>query len=128
MEKDKPVSFQIWVKSKLGFQMAKTKIRHPVLLREPCRPSVNRKWSGTEMDKHKKPRCCTRCDGENHNISTCQGGAVGSNPKKKGARTECQVDGVSFVEKAEEICNIYFNCCYKEDVNIAFCSCSSKEE
>ncbi|RZC85432.1 hypothetical protein C5167_041615 [Papaver somniferum] len=109
MEKDKPYYVSISLK-------AKTKIRHPVLLREPGRPSVNRKWSGTEMDKHKKPRCCTRCDGENHNISTCQGGAVGSNTKNKGARTECQVDGVSFVEKAEEICNIYFNCCYKEDV------------
>ncbi|KAI3835272.1 hypothetical protein MKW98_020388 [Papaver atlanticum] len=82
------------------FPEAKTKIIHPELLRDPGRPCVNRKRSWTEMDSQKKPRCCTRCCGPNHNKSTCKGGEVGSNPKKRGARTECQVDGESFVEKA----------------------------
>ncbi|KAI3975844.1 hypothetical protein MKX01_015392 [Papaver californicum] len=81
------------------FPKPQVDIIHPDLMRDPGRPCVNRKRSWTESDKQKKPRHCSRCGGFNHNKTTCQGGDVGSNPKKKGATTECQVDGESFVEK-----------------------------
>ncbi|MCL7021718.1 hypothetical protein MKW94_025861, partial [Papaver nudicaule] len=56
----------------------------PPLRREPGRPTQNRK------------RRCSRCGGTKHNAATCKGGEVGSNPKKKKARVECDVNGSSF--------------------------------
>ncbi|XP_026413357.1 uncharacterized protein LOC113309160 [Papaver somniferum] len=72
------------------------KIKPPHLLREPGRPCVNRKRSWTEMNPEKKARHCRKCGGSRHNSRTCKGGEVGSNPKGKKARVECEVNGSSF--------------------------------
>ncbi|MCL7038558.1 hypothetical protein MKW94_003664, partial [Papaver nudicaule] len=70
----------------------------PPLRREPGRLCQNRKRSWDEMDSTlaKKPRRCSTCGGTKHNAATCKGGEVGSNPKKKKVRVECDVNGSSF--------------------------------
>ncbi|KAI3864433.1 hypothetical protein MKX03_019281, partial [Papaver bracteatum] len=84
------------------------KIKPPYLLREPGRPCFNRKRSWTEMNPEKKARSWTemnpeikarhfrKCGGLRHNNRTCKGGEVGSNPKRKKDRFECEVSGSSF--------------------------------
>lgn len=60
-----------------------------------------RKKSWIEKNRNKKKvKRCTICCGLDHNKVTCQGGAVGSNPKKKGVRMECLVDGDKSTKKA----------------------------
>ncbi|RZC75107.1 hypothetical protein C5167_050595 [Papaver somniferum] len=66
-----------------------------LLMHLPCSHSKTRMigWrrGHDEPPAEKKARTCSRCKLPGHNVKTCQGGAVGSNPKKKRARTE--VDG-----------------------------------
>ncbi|XP_026399004.1 uncharacterized protein LOC113294845 [Papaver somniferum] len=70
------------------------KIIHPHRLRDKGRPCVKRKKSWYEKNKsRKRVTKCSVCKGIDHNILTCQGPPVGSNPKKKGVRMECSVNG-----------------------------------
>ncbi|KAI3874968.1 hypothetical protein MKW98_019541 [Papaver atlanticum] len=69
----------------------------PIRLRDPGRPCVRRKKSWMEKNKQTKPRHCSTCGSGDHNSRTCQGGPVGSNPKKKRVRTEILVDGDTIV-------------------------------
>ncbi|XP_026400624.1 uncharacterized protein LOC113296535 [Papaver somniferum] len=72
-------------------------IIHPHRLRDKGRPFVKRKKSWYEKNKHpKRVTKCSVCKGLDHNIHTCQGPPVGSNPKKKGVRMECSVNGDEF--------------------------------
>ncbi|RZC80942.1 hypothetical protein C5167_043509, partial [Papaver somniferum] len=65
-------------------------ILHPHRLRDKGRPCVKRKKSWYEKNKQpKRVTKCSVCKGLDHNILTCQGPPVGSNPKKKGVRMEC---------------------------------------
>ncbi|RZC78418.1 hypothetical protein C5167_003827 [Papaver somniferum] len=72
-------------------------ILHPHRLRDKGRPCVKRKKSWYEKNKQpKRVTKCSVCKGLDHNILTCQGPPVGSNPKKKGVRMECSVNGDEF--------------------------------
>ncbi|KAI3944687.1 hypothetical protein MKW98_021145 [Papaver atlanticum] len=72
-------------------------IIHPHRLRDQGRPCVKRKKSWMEKNKpRKRVTKCSVCKGLDHNILTCQGPPVGSNPKKKGVRMECSVNGDEF--------------------------------
>ncbi|XP_026429979.1 uncharacterized protein LOC113326470 [Papaver somniferum] len=72
-------------------------IIHPHRLRDKGRPCVKRKKSWYEKNKpRKRVAKCSVCKGLDHNILTCQGPPVGSNPKKKGVRMECSVNGDEF--------------------------------
>ncbi|XP_026397190.1 uncharacterized protein LOC113291923 [Papaver somniferum] len=72
-------------------------IIHPHRLRDKGRPCVKRKKSWYEKNKQpKRVTKCSVCKGLDHNILTCQGPPVGSNPKKKGIRMECSVNGDEF--------------------------------
>ncbi|XP_026428542.1 uncharacterized protein LOC113324438 [Papaver somniferum] len=72
-------------------------IIHPHRLRDKGRPCVKRKKSWYEKNKQpKRVKKCSVCKGLDHNILTCQGPPVGSNPKKKGVRMECSVNGDEF--------------------------------
>ncbi|KAI3977452.1 hypothetical protein MKX01_000365 [Papaver californicum] len=52
-----------------------------------------------EKNSQKKTRKCSTCGDFGHNNRTCQGGPVGSNPKKKSVRKECLVDGDTVVQR-----------------------------
>ncbi|KAI3916068.1 hypothetical protein MKW98_004509 [Papaver atlanticum] len=72
-------------------------IIHPHRLRDKGRPCVKRKKSWVEKNKpRKRVTKCSVCKGLDHNILTCQCPPVGSNPKKKGVRMECSVNGDEF--------------------------------
>ncbi|KAK1362904.1 hypothetical protein POM88_038465 [Heracleum sosnowskyi] len=63
----------------------------PLLIRKPGRPRKNRRNAYDETLPEKKPRCCTKCKQPGHNKTTCGGGPIGSNTKRKRIRVE--VDG-----------------------------------
>ncbi|KAK1355514.1 MULE domain-containing protein [Heracleum sosnowskyi] len=63
----------------------------PLLIRKPGRPRKNRKKAYDETLPEKKPRCCSKCKQPGHNKTTCGGGPIGSNTKRKRIRVE--VDG-----------------------------------
>ncbi|KAK1390978.1 hypothetical protein POM88_019156 [Heracleum sosnowskyi] len=62
-----------------------------LLIRKPGRPRKNRRKAYDETLPEKKPRCCSKCKQPGHNKTTCGGGLIGSNTKRKMIRVE--VDG-----------------------------------
>ncbi|MCL7023030.1 hypothetical protein MKW94_008313, partial [Papaver nudicaule] len=62
----------------------------PLLVRKPGRPRRNRRKAYDETISEKKARCCSICKPPGHNKTTCAGGAVGSNSRK---RTRAEANG-----------------------------------
>ncbi|MCL7028979.1 hypothetical protein MKW94_020583, partial [Papaver nudicaule] len=73
---------------------AAPKVEPPILMRKAGRPRVNRRRAYDEPPNEKKARSCSKYKKTGHNSRNCAGGEVGSNPKRRRARTE--VDAVNF--------------------------------
>ncbi|KAI3876857.1 hypothetical protein MKW92_047779, partial [Papaver armeniacum] len=72
----------------------RTTIVPPLLIRKPGRPRKNRRKTYNETLSEKKVRCCSKCKLPGHNKTTCPGGAIGSNPKRK--RSTSEEGGLTF--------------------------------
>ncbi|XP_026410549.1 uncharacterized protein LOC113305760 [Papaver somniferum] len=72
----------------------RTIIVPPLLIRKPGRPGKNRRKAYNETLSEKKVRCCSKCKLPGHNKTTCPGGAIGSNPKRK--RSTSEEGGLAF--------------------------------